>query len=132
MTTREKFKNTSNNERNNLKNVCGLAVAEYLMVDNTVHYLHTINDLVRATRNGYTCRSRSSQVRGKSVGSQREKFAKLTEDMRGKAVVTGYIVRVKGHVLLLDRYGQTKVDTAPRKADRRKITHAYIVYTETN
>lgn len=127
---RQQFKLTSNNPKNQNKNVCGLMVAKALKVDDTVNYLHTINDLVRAARNKYTVRSRSSKFRGKSVGGSRERLVKEIDKTCKKegAAVYGYIIRVDGHVLFVDGYGDTVVDTAPRKRDRRKITHAYIVY----
>lgn len=138
MTQRLKLKNGSNNPKNPNKNVCGLAVAKALKVDDTVHYLHTMEDIVRATRNKYTVRSRSSKFRGRSVGGSRERFSNEADRTRDKegAAVYGFILRVKspkgsshsGHAIFVDAYGDTCVDTAVRKRDRRKITHAYVVY----
>lgn len=117
---REHQKLMSNNKNNNLKNICALAVAKHLNVDHTVHYLHTINDLVRASRNRYLVRSRKSTFRGKTVGAIRREIFKVDCHY--------LIVRVEGHVLLLDKNGNTIVDTAPRKKDKRKITHIYGVW----
>jgi hypothetical protein len=39
-----------------------------------------------------------------------------------------YVVRVEGHVLALGPQGQTWVDTAKRKRDRRKVLDVYGVY----
>ena len=140
MTARQKMKKGSNNPKNPNKNTCGLMVAKALKVDDTVNYLHTINDIVRAARNKYTVRSRSSKFRGKTVGGSRKNFLKEVNRTCEKegAAVYGYILRVKtpkakgsthtGHAILVDGYANTCVDTAPRQRDRRKITHAYIVY----
>ena len=109
---RQHLKNTSNNSENNLKNICVLKVAKKLGVDHTVHYLHCVKDLVRATRNKYTVRSRLSSLgKNPTVGKIRSKLSKE------KGL---YIIRVKGHVLLMDSEGKTIVDTSPRKRDKRK------------
>jgi hypothetical protein len=121
MTKRERHKANSNNQNNPCKNKCGLAVAKALGVEHSVRYLHTINDLLRAARSRYTVRSRLSAAKAKekSVGSVRANIAALDG--------LYHIVRVPGHVILLDRFGNTVVDTAPRKRDHRKITHLYTV-----
>jgi len=115
-------KQASNNKENPNKNLCAEAVAEAIGVSRHVRYLHTISDLVRAARNDYIVRSRMSaaNARGKTVGAIRDKLATLGARY--------YIVRTDDHVLLLNCEGQTVVDTAPRKRDRRKVTHVYGVY----
>lgn len=117
--TRSQQKARSNNAENTSQNVCALSVAKYLGVNGLVTYLHTITDLVRATRKVYTVRSRKSSVRANTVGKARKSLSNLD----GKY----YMVRVKGHVLLLDTNGNTIIDTDPRKRDKRKITHLYAV-----
>lgn len=125
MKRRQKFRNNSNNEVNRNKNICGLAVAQVLGVSSTVHYLHTINDVVRAARNKFTVRSRLSFIgTGKTVGKSRLKFKQIHEKEGAKF----FIVRVDGHVILLNQEGLTICDTDPRKRDKRKITHAYAVF----
>ena len=103
-----------------------MAVADALGVTDTVHYLHTIKDVVRAARNRYTVRSRLSSVRGSSVGAIRSELARVSEKVPGH--VLGYVVRVPGHAMLLRPCGDTLVDTDPRKRDRRRVTHLYVVY----
>jgi hypothetical protein len=115
----------SNNSSNRNKNVCGLAVAAALGVDKSSRYLHTISDLVYTVRKRWNCRSRGAGIKGKTVGAVRGKLAKLATKVDG---CVGFIVRVDGHVLLLNREGKPAVDTDPRKRDMRKITHCYIVY----
>ena len=129
MTVRRQYREGSNNPRNTNKNVCGLMVASVLGVSNTVHYLHTIQDLVRAARTRFTVRSRLSKLgKGKSVGAVRAKMIKMAQEERA----LGFILRVDGHVLFVDHNGKTVVDTDPRKRDRRKITHAFIVFPKRN
>lgn len=125
MTRRDFYRNRSNNAKNTNKNVCVLAVASVLRVDSTVHYLHTWEDLLRATRNSFTVRSRFSQVKGKSIGAARAKMAAIAakEDQQ----VLGFLVGIEGHVLFCDAEGRTVVDTDPRKRDRRKVTELAVV-----
>lgn len=119
---RQKRIAASNNKQNPRKNICAEAVARALGVSRHVRYLHFISDLVRAARVDYMVRSRMSaaRARGKTVGGIRANLATLGARY--------YIVRTEDHVLLLGREGQTLVDTAPRKRDRRRITHIYGVY----
>lgn len=122
---RKFYKKDSNNPDDPNRNLCAEAVARVLFADRVVRYLHTISDLVRAARTvGWTVRSRKSSVRGKTVGAIRSQLPKLG--------ATYYIVRVDGHVLLLDKDGKTIVDTAPRKKDKRRITHLYGVFAPEN
>jgi hypothetical protein len=119
---RDTFRAGSNNPDDPNRNWCGLMVAEALGVERKVKYLHTVNDLVRATRaGGYTARSRRSAVRGDTVGSVRAQLA-------DKVGATFYIVHVDGHVLLLGASGHTLIDSDPRKNDRRKIRSLYGVW----
>ena len=116
----------SNNPINRNKNICTSAVCSALGVINEVRYLQTSEDVVRATRKGWQVRSRKSQLRkGASVGQARAVAKKLTETESGS--VRGYIVFVPGHVLLLDKSGQTTIDTASRKQDKRKVIGFYKV-----
>ena len=117
--TRSQHRKKSNNPENRAQNLCALSVAKYLGVNGLVTYLHTMPDLVRATRKAYTVRSRKSSVRANTVGKARKTLANLD----GRY----YMVRVKDHVLLLDTNGNTLIDTDPRKRDKRKITHLYAV-----
>lgn len=118
---RKVYKNKSNNEMNNNKNICVLAVAEALGVDKETRYLHTMTDIVRAARNKYTVRSRKSTLKGETIGQLRKSIIS-----KGDAIC--YIVRVPNHCMLLNSKGETVVDTDPRKRDKRKISHIYGVY----
>lgn len=75
-------------------------------------------------RHGWAVRSRSSKMGSSTtVGSIRKKIAKLDDPS-----VTRYIVRVSGHILLLDRSGKTIVDTSPRKRDKRKVEGVFAIF----
>jgi len=102
----------SNNSVNPNKNVCVYHVANALGVAAKVRYLHLMDDLIRAARTIYTVRSRKSSVKGNTVGKIRRQLSALGARY--------YIVGVPGHVLLLDSQGNTIVDTASRKRDKRK------------
>jgi len=124
MSARQYMKERSNNSHNPNQNICALEVAKRMGVNKNVRYLHTVKDIVRAARTKYSVRSRKSQLKtGSSVGNARKQLAKISENNPKK--IYGYIIVVKGHVLLMSYDGRTLVDTAPRKADRRKITHCY-------
>ena len=132
---RDTAKAESNNEENANQNICAQAVARALgNSDQAVRYLHNIDDLVRAARTvGFQVRSRKSSLKKNStVGAARKTIQKLAAKENQKPIFcaaqpVAYIVRVEGHALLMDNDGNTIVDTDPRKADRRKITHFYAV-----
>jgi hypothetical protein len=120
--SRLKFKENSNNTANQNQNICALAVAQYLRVDKKVRYLHKLPDLIRAARFDFKVVSRmtAAKAKGKSVGAIRKNLAAIGAML--------FIVRVDGHVMLLHGNGETLIDTAPRKRDRRKVTHVYAIY----
>jgi len=124
MTSRATARDKSNNSENGNKNICALRVAQALGVGEETRYLHTVSDVVYAARKAYTVRSRGSNVKGKTVGASRAKLIELATAHN----TVGFIVRVAGHVLLIDKEGRTIVDSDPRQRDKRKITHCYIVY----
>ena len=118
----------SNNPRNRNKNVCGLAVARALGVHEQTRYLHTWGDLQRAIRTTWSFRSVKSALRvtcgETSVGAMRKAIRKHDAD----ELLVSYVVKVDGHVLLLDKDGSTAIDTDPRKRDCRKVEAVYGVY----
>ena len=134
-TFREFAKRNSNNHLNNSQNVCIQAVAFVLNGANEkVRYLHNCEDLIRAVRlSGFQVRSRKSNLKkNATVGSAREVIKKLKAKEEEKffwfqVPTRAYIVRLEGHILLLDGEGKTIVDTDPRKVDRRKVTGFYAV-----
>lgn len=129
--SRAKKRAGSNNPANPNKNVCALAVAQVLRVDDEVRYLHTWGDMLRAVRKLWSMRSVASVVgatkRDKSVGAIR---GDLMKHAAKNPDVSSYVIRVDGHVLLIDRKGRTLVDTAPRLRDRRKVLNVYGVYVK--
>ena len=130
-TTRAFWRDCSNNPSNPNQNTCAYSVAHALYVDDEVRYLHTWDDMLRAVRKLWSMRSVASVVgatkRDKSVGAIRGDLMKhaLKHDD-----VSSYVIRVDGHVLLIDRDGRTLVDTDPRKRDRRKVLNVYGVYVK--
>lgn len=71
-------------------------------------------------RAGYSVRSRASKLgkKASTVGSARKKIAEIAE---AEPNIVAFVARVKGHVLVVGRNGQTLVDTDDRKNDRRKL-----------
>ena len=129
---RIKMRNESNNETNPNKNVCALAVAKLLLCDKQTRYLHNWGDLQRAIRSLWSMRSVKSYVKAtpdSTVGSLR----KAMHDYATKEQhLIAYVIRVEGHVLMIDRNGKTLVDTAPRKRDKRKVLDITGVYLPDN
>ena len=132
MTTRQHYRNKSNNSVNSNKNICGLAVAKALGVEGTTRYLHTKTDIVRAIRTKFKVRSRLSNVKDKTVGASRKKLVDIANKMGEDNLVWGFLIMVEGHVLLLDADANTFVDTDPRQRDKRKIKACYVIYKEIN
>ncbi|RLE41658.1 hypothetical protein DRJ16_05930 [Candidatus Woesearchaeota archaeon] len=122
---REEFRAVSNNKENPNKNICVLRVAWALGCGKASRYLHCAEDLVYAVRKMYSVRSRKSAVKGLTIGRARAKCLSLANEVKD---CVAFIATVKGHVLLLNRSGETMIDTDPRKRDRRKIVFFYIVY----
>jgi len=120
----------SNNPDNKNKNVCVLAIAKALGCENDTRYLHNINDLVYALRTRHTVRSRADRAKGKTVGKVRPMLHAIAAEVNAKAFVARVSGKVGGcgHVLMFDTGGNTVVDTAPRRRDRRKVTHLYVIY----
>ena len=77
-------------------------------------------------RHGFALRSRKSSIpRGASVGRARRAIASFNDP-----VGTVYIVRVRGHLLLVDSQGQTIVDTDSRTRDRRPVIQIHAVWSK--
>jgi hypothetical protein len=121
---RATFRTDSNNPDNPNKNICCLAVAYAFGVADRVRYLHTMNDVKRALRCGYSVRSVKNRVttavrKGKSDGTLdgvraivKRRFE--TDDTALAILVeTSDPITNEGHVLVLGKDGSTLVDTAP-------------------
>jgi len=118
---RDKLRSQSNNRDNPNKNRCALEVARILGVDNEVRYLHTLDDLKRAVSKRFSMRSVKSMVKSDTVGGARK-------NLDGRAFA--YVVMVDEHVLLLNREGQTVIDTDPRLRDKRKLLGIWGIYAK--
>lgn len=104
------------------KTACTSTVLEYFGIDKgSYHYSQFLDDVVAILRRrGYSVRSRRSSIPKRStVGSIRNRLNKIDAGI--------YIVQVPGHVMIMDSEGRTVVDTAPRKRDRRQVTHLYLI-----
>lgn len=129
---RIKMRSKSNNEADPNKNVCALTVAKVLCCDQQTRYLHNWQDLQRAIRSLWSMRSVKSYVKAtpdSTVGSLRKAMNDYaTKEQR----LAAYVIRVEGHVLMIDRDGKTLIDTAPRKRDSRKVLDIAGVYVPDN
>ena len=126
MNIRAAYRKGSNNEVNPNQNICTQAVARWAGVEDSVRYLHTNNDLKRALRTRFSVRSiKSALGKAKTVGAARKVIAKLFADRNDLIAI---YVSVPGHAMLVDRNGETIVDTDPRTRDRRRIVHANGLY----
>ncbi len=109
------------------KTVCVTACLTALGVPvdsfHTTGTLKTRNYLKILNRHGFSTRSRKSSL-PTTIGACRKAIEKRGEDCIYFVVVMG-----KGycHALLLDSKGQTVIDTAPRKRDKRAIHSIHAV-----
>lgn len=75
-------------------------------------------------KHGFALRSRKSQIAPNStVGAVRAKIRTFNDP--NNAV---YLIRLKDHVLLLNKNGETIVDTDTRKRDKRKIYKIHAIW----
>jgi hypothetical protein len=104
------------------RNSCAVAIADYLGVTDRVRYLHTVADIVRASRTLYQVTwVRHPPFTGREVASLRQWVRDTPQDG-----VIGYLVRVRLHALLIGPDGTVLVDLDSRSGrDRRKVTHLY-------
>lgn len=120
-------KANSNNKVNPNQNVCAQRVAQFIGVADNVRYLHTYDDILRASRTRWSTRSRLSQLgKNPTVGGSRKK---LSEIMQNEGAL-GAIIMVKGHVLFMNKLGQTVVDTDARKRDARPLKKVHLIFSK--
>lgn len=125
-TNRELLICNSNNDDNPNKNLCCLEVCKFLNVHENVLYLHTLDDVLRATRKQYKVRSRLSTLSNKTLLAASKKCQVLTEKESNKKVI-GYLVTTPRHVLLLSDRGHVLVDTGKTSIDTT-VDGFYIIY----
>lgn len=103
----------SNNSENPNKNICTEAICKAFGVHNNVRYLHTIDDCERAFRKDYDIVDVTPRFSGQVISKIRSCLHHETEEFNA----LGYMVFVymggpdRGHVILLDKKGKTKIDT---------------------
>ena len=111
-----------------IKTPCATAALAYFGVSGTTWNARTKSNVWPDTlrRAGFAVRSRLSKLNKAetTVGASRAKLAKIAQE---ESDVIAFVVRVKGHVLVLDTNGQTVVDTDPRKRDKRAIWGLYAI-----
>lgn len=110
------------------RNTCAVAITDYLGVTARVRYLHTIADVVRASRTLYQVTwVRYPPFAGREVATVQRWLRENPQE------VVGYLVRVSGHALLLGPDGTVLVDLDSRTPpDRRKVTHLYSIRSKKN
>jgi hypothetical protein len=113
------------------KSVCATAVLTAIGVPvDGFKYTGCVADGRRTAilnRHGFTCRSRMSKIgKNATIGQARKKISKLDDSSS-----TRYMVSIacggQTHLMLLDKNGETLVDTDPRRADRRRVFAIYAV-----
>lgn len=111
-----------------IKTPCASAALAYFGVTGTTWNERTKRNVWPETlrRAGYSVRSRKSKLSKSesTVGAARAKIAAVAA---AEPEIRAFIVRVSGHVLVIDREGNTVVDTDPRKADRRQIVGIFAI-----
>lgn len=98
----------SNNAENPNKNICILEVTKMLGCDSAVKYLHTIDDMLRATRTKWKVRQAKTKfkINGKTT---------IGDVVNSLKPGQGVIIHTQGHVLLKVKNKEGKaitVDTA--------------------
>jgi hypothetical protein len=116
------------------KTVCTSAVLAAFGIDACqYHYSGYLEQRLSVLRkHGWAARSRNSKLPKKppSVSAVGKLIAR---HKWGDPPGTRYMIRVKGHALLLDYNGNTIVDTAPRyHGDRRKVLDIRAVFRNPN
>lgn len=114
------------------KTVCVTACLTALGIPvENFHYTGSVADQRREAilrRHGYAVRSRMSSIpKNASVGKARAAIQKMNDPTHTLYLVTVMYGKSR-HAMLLNRDGNTIVDTDPRKVDKRKITSIKAVW----
>lgn len=108
------------------KTVCTSHVLDALGIpSDSYRYSGTERQLLRLARRRWGLRSvRSRLGRKATVGGSRSRLEAIAKD---DIDIVAFMVIVSGHVLLLNPWGRTIVDTDPRDRDTRPIVSIYAV-----
>jgi hypothetical protein len=109
------------------KTPCASAVLSYFGASGATYNNRTHKNVWNNTlrRAGFGVRSRMSKLgKAQSVGAARSVIKKIS---KSDPQIIAFICRVNGHVMVIDRDGQTIVDTASRKRDCRKVIGLWAV-----
>jgi len=134
--TREEFANEiagDYGENFGYKTPCASNCANFLGVTNTVRYLQTIYDLLRAVRNKWTVEAITLDI-GATVNQLKLKLF-LSKIFMFTRFNGYYLIRCHpiddwchGHVLIINSFGKTVADTVEKELDSWEISHVYKIF----
>ena len=107
---------------------CASAALAYFGVTGTTWNARTKKNVWENTlrRAGYAGRARASKLpKNPTVSRIRQRVAEIAAN---EPQIKGFVVRVPGHVLVMNRQGQTVRDTDPRVRDRRRVLGIYAIW----
>lgn len=113
--------NNRNSQRTLESTPCATAALAYFGVQGVTYNNRTKRNVWQDTlrRAGFKVRSRASKLpRNATVGGIRERVASIAASEPG---IRAFVVRVPGHVIVVNRAGDTVVDTDTRTRDRRRV-----------
>jgi hypothetical protein len=128
----------SNYAKDPNKNACTKAVCDALMVTDKVRYLHTLGDCERAMKKKYKLINHTREFFGKTISSSRAELRAESELVKTFAYfIFTYMMEdgvEEGHVILLDKFGKTLVDTTNKFTgyDSRRISYIHAVTPKPN
>jgi len=124
----ERTMNLTNNKIHH-QTPCATSVLNFFGVKGVTWNARTQTNVWDQTlrRAGFSVRSRMSKLKQneRTVGSARKRLAEVAKN---EPELLAFVVRVNRHVLVLDRNGNTVVDTSPRKRDRRDVLKVVAVF----
>ena len=117
-------------QQGGFKGICVSAVLSYFGVTPDKYHYTSSNTNKRAyevilRRFGWNVRSRQSVFKKATTMGKLKKAIKEYSDY---TTDVNYMVLVKGHLLLLNSKGETIVDTAPVKIDKRRVLDVTAVF----
>ena len=118
----------SNNSFDPNKNICTLEVARGFAVENTVKYLHTYEDLLRAMRKKWKIKSSKTMLKFTS-GKTSTKELRTLITKNGDPNALAYIVYIKGHIMAMNKIGEDYVETSPNETKTKPVEKVWAVYS---
>lgn len=118
----------SNNTCDPNKNLCTLEVARGFAVENTVKYLHTYEDLLKAMRKKWKLKSSKTLLKFTTGKTSTTELRKLIVK-NGDPDALAYVVYVKGHIMAMNKVGVDYVDTSPKETKDKHVQKVWAVYS---